>query len=62
MSVGIQEGDRCNRLDDDGLRCDGTMSLMPVDNCTCHISPPCGACLDNQPICDVCDAPASDLE
>jgi hypothetical protein len=24
----------------------------PVENCSCHISPPCSACVDNAPIVD----------
>ena len=61
--VGVEDGQPCNRVpepDEDAprghrpTRCDGTMTLPPVENCSCHISPPCGACVDNVAVCDVC--------
>jgi hypothetical protein len=48
LQVGIEEGAVCNR------RCDGKMVLPPVENCSCHISSPCGACEDNRPMCSSC--------
>jgi hypothetical protein len=45
--VGYQEDDICNR---DG--CPGTMVFQP-ENCSCHISPPCGACINGLQ-CDTC--------
>lgn len=57
MSYGFAEGDTCNR---DG--CEGVMWLPPVKDCSCHISPPCSQCVDNQPICNECGAnPDDDL-
>lgn len=43
------EGDACKV---DG--CDGVYHFPPVENCSCHISPPCGACVDNNLVCDHC--------
>lgn len=60
MGIGKEPGDRCNRLNDDGFRCDGTMLLAAGENCSCHISPPCGACLDALPTCTVCEATGED--
>ena len=48
LQVGIEEGVVCNR------RCDGKMVLPPVENCSCHLSAPCGACEDNRPMCSSC--------
>lgn len=55
MKAGAEEGKRCGRLNDDGFACDGTMGFREVEGCSCHISPPCGACVDNPLLCDVCD-------
>ena len=46
---GDAEGDVCNR---DG--CDGVIEFEPVKNCSCHVSPPCGACIDSGPWCALC--------
>lgn len=46
---GTEEGELCNR---DG--CQGRIELPKVENCSCHISPPCGACWSNQFTCSVC--------
>lgn len=63
LMIGSREGDTCNRLpepDEDALRghrpkpCQGTMIYGPVENCSCHISPPCGWCESNPLICDTC--------
>lgn len=57
-TVGIDEGDICNR---DG--CEGVMQLPPVNDCSCHISPPCSACEQNRIVCDTCGAdPEEDKE
>lgn len=49
--IGTEEGDDCNRSGCFGF---GVMGFDDVDGCTCHISPPCGACVENPLICDVC--------
>lgn len=47
--VGRKEGETCNR---DG--CVGTMELDPPVNCSCHIDPPCSACVDPTFTCTEC--------
>ena len=47
---GLEEGDVCAR---DG--CVGRIELRDTENCSCHISPPCGACTEpNKEQCDTC--------
>lgn len=53
----LEEGDVCGR---DG--CNGFMHYPPVQNCSCHIRPPCGQCLDNELECTVCHAGPDDEE
>ncbi len=49
-NFGVEEGETCNR---DG--CPGEIIVLPAENCSCHISPPCGACTTNERIeCDTC--------
>ena len=47
---GLEEGDKCNRNG-----CEGVLLLPKTENCSCHISPPCSACVDNCVVCPVCD-------
>lgn len=47
--MGVDEGSTCNR------RCQGTIELRPVENCSCHIAPPCSACMEPAEFCPVCD-------
>lgn len=54
MKIGIEEGERCNRQNEDGFACDGEMMLDEVENCSCHISAPCGQCIENAPVYSVC--------
>ena len=44
----FEEGDRCPNC------IDGTLIYPPVENCSCHINPPCSACTDRTLICDKC--------
>lgn len=44
-----EEGDKCPVGS-----CSGTLGYAEVENCTCHISPPCGSCTDNPLVCLVC--------
>tara|TARA_R100001086_G_scaffold187490_2_gene105579 strand:- start:1797 stop:2000 length:204 start_codon:yes stop_codon:yes gene_type:complete len=30
------------------------MYFPPVENCSCHIMPPCGRCVDNEIECNTC--------
>ena len=43
-----EEGDRCPEC------FEGSLYYPPVENCSCHISPPCAACTNNQLKCDQC--------
>lgn len=49
-AVGYGEGETCGR---DG--CVGVIDMHPVENCSCHISPPCSACTDPRNFCPECD-------
>jgi uncharacterized protein YheU (UPF0270 family) len=46
---GTDEGDRCGR---DG--CVGVIRMSLAENCSCHISPPCQACLSTYLYCPAC--------
>ena len=48
LKEGTEDGSRCNR------RCDGVMVLGQPENCSCHLSAPCGACEDMRPECSMC--------
>ena len=61
--IGTDEGQPCNRYpepDEDAPRgyrprpCGGTMVIHPVENCSCHLTAPCGACVNNPIVCDTC--------
>jgi len=45
--VPFQEGDKCPD-------CGGVFGYKPVKNCSCHIHPPCSACVDNPLVCLNC--------
>jgi len=47
MAKDLSEGDKCPQ-------CDGKMYYPKVENCSCHISPPCSACTNNLLTCDEC--------
>ena len=51
-----EEGDKCPQ------NCQGKLEYKPVENCSCHINPPCSACTDNALTCNDCgwkeEAPA----
>lgn len=55
--IGTEEGATCNR---DG--CAGTIIIKPVENCSCHISPPCAACIEAPLYCPECLWESSDDE
>jgi len=59
--IGTEEGERCNRVDMAGMRCDGEMYLAESENCSCHISPPCGSCTDAPILCSVCGKEAGEF-
>lgn len=35
-------------------KCNGKLYYPPVENCSCHLNPPCSACTDNRIRCDKC--------
>jgi len=43
------EGSKCKFTD-----CNGTIELEKVENCSCHIDPPCQACIDTRLVCSEC--------
>jgi len=47
--IDLEEGDNCPL---EG--CDGVIILPSVENCSCHINPPCSACVNNKMICATC--------
>lgn len=48
MSETIEEGARC-------VACEvGHLRFVPNGECCCHVSPPCGACVDAFLQCDKC--------
>lgn len=55
VTFGECEGETCWR---DG--CKGIISQHDVENCSCHINPPCGACTSPREYCLVCSWAAAD--
>ena len=49
MKHGTEEGQTCFR---DG--CEGHIELSESEDCACHISPPCSACVSRVYQCDEC--------
>jgi len=49
IEYGFEDGDICNRR-----RCRGIISIHDVENCSCHINPPCSACTSAKAYCPVC--------
>lgn len=49
VETGYEEGEVCNR---DG--CKGVIIYTDVENCSCHISPPCSACSAPREECPDC--------
>ena len=46
----VEEGDSCNQPG-----CNGIMEFhFPVKGCSCHISPPCSACMEHPLTCSEC--------
>ena len=54
QKIGTEEGDVCNR---DG--CTGRMGYPPPEDCSCHINPPCAACVSAELTCEECGETAS---
>ena len=49
MMLECEEGGPCPQSG-----CGGTMNLALVENCSCHLMPPCGACENQGLICSEC--------
>lgn len=49
LEYGYTEGDVCNRQG-----CQGHIQLTEPEGCTCHISPPCSACVSVIHYCREC--------
>lgn len=52
----FEDGDKCPKCNK------GSFHYPDVENCTCHISAPCGACENNRLECDVCGYQPDDPE
>lgn len=52
---GSTEGEICGRGG-----CDGVIAEHEVENCSCHISPPCSACTTPREFCPACGWEARD--
>ncbi len=48
MDAEPSEGSTC------GIPCPGVLAFPPVENCSCHLNPPCGACVNNPLTCSEC--------
>ncbi len=44
----LEDGDKCPNC------LDGVLGYEQVENCACHINPPCAACVDNPLVCNIC--------
>lgn len=49
ITCGIYEGEVCNRNN-----CKGIVAEHPVENCSCHLYPPCSACMTPRNYCATC--------
>jgi len=49
MEYGFEEGTVCRRS-----ACKGVIEERPVENCACHINPPCAACTTPREWCPEC--------
>ena len=54
---GMCEGDVCQRGG-----CRGVIEARPVENCSCHINPPCSACTEPRNYCEKCGWEESEEE
>lgn len=53
--VGYVTGDRCNRR-----HCQGVIEERRIEDCSCHIAPPCSACTEPRGYCNTCGWDARD--
>ena len=59
---GHEEGQKCNRTAYDLTRCTGTIVMESPIDCSCHICPPCSACMDCGLTCPACGWRSKDEE
>ncbi len=58
---GTEDGERCNReyimpgTGDASEFCSGIILEHEVEDCACHINPPCAACTTERRYCSGCD-------
>lgn len=57
QALGYAEDETCGRKG-----CEGVIAYRPVENCSCHISPPCGACTAPRAHCPECEWDEADEE
>lgn len=50
VELGFTDGEICNRNG-----CHGIIKEHPIENCSCHISPPCSSCTSPRGYCESCD-------
>lgn len=55
VKLGELEGETCNRSG-----CLGVIEVAPVENCSCHINPPCSECVTPHEYCPECGWRAKD--
>ncbi len=56
VEPGTEPDDTCNRLQEDGTYCTGTMQDQREGGCNCPSGmPPCGYCTTTHTECDECD-------
>ena len=57
--------EECGQLEGEACRrngCPGVIAERPVENCSCHINPPCGSCTEPREHCPECGWEAKDDE
>lgn len=50
QNYGYSEGEICNRNN-----CKGVIEQYEKEGCSCHISPPCSACVADRNYCPICE-------
>lgn len=50
MEYGYEAGEQCRRKG-----CKGIIAESEVENCSCHICPPCSRCTEDRAYCPECD-------
>ena len=60
----FEEGQACPLLVEgsETEACTGTLQFADPENCSCHISAPCSACLERPLVCDIYRWEAEDLD